>query len=103
MAEARSWLELLHVTEDLACEQIRAVMARKGIGPPHSLAYFTKEMRRMSASLNANKAPLAPTPRRQPSRGESFPMAARPGEINFDGLAALWVTKLIEGKSASAP
>ncbi len=50
MAEARRWLELPNVTEDRACEQIRAVMERKGGGPPHSLAYFTEEMRRMSTA-----------------------------------------------------
>ncbi|MDQ7776063.1 hypothetical protein [Paracoccus aminovorans] len=53
MAEARRWLELPHITEDLVCELIRNVMARKGDGPPHSLAYFTEEVRRARASRRA--------------------------------------------------
>ncbi|MDQ7775870.1 MAG: helix-turn-helix domain-containing protein [Paracoccus aminovorans] len=98
MAEARRWLELPHLTEELVCEQIRAVMARKGDGPPHSLAYFTPEMQRASAALEARKAPLAPAPRRRPSGGEAVPMAASSGKVDLDALAGLWVPALTEGR-----
>ena len=37
MVEARRWLALPNVTEDRVCDQIRAVMARKGDGPVYSL------------------------------------------------------------------
>lgn len=97
MAEARRWLELPHVTKDRVCEQIRAVMARKGEGLPSTLAYFTDEMRRMSTRLEASAASLAPAPRRQSSRGEAVPMAARAGEVDLDALADLWAPKITGG------
>ena len=102
MAEAHRWLGLPHVTEDRACEQVRAVMARKGDGPPHSLAYFTEEMRRMSASLEASKAPIAPAPRRQPGRGQAVSMAPSSGKVDLEGLAALWAPKLRDGRPVPA-
>lgn len=98
MAEARGWLELPHVTEERVCEQIRAVMTRKGDRQVHSLAYFTPEMQRMSASLEASKAPLMPATRRKPGIGEAVPMAANSGKVDLDALAALWVPALTQGR-----
>ncbi|WP_157403942.1 hypothetical protein [Paracoccus sp. N5] len=97
MAEARGWLKLPHITEELVCEQIRVVIARKGDRQIHCLAYFTPEMQRLSASLEASKVPLTPATRRQPGRGEAVPMAANSGKVDLDGLAALWAPKVAGG------
>ncbi len=97
MVEARRWLALPNVTEDRVCDQIRAVMARKGDGPVYSLAYFTEEMRRMSADLERCSATLQPMSRRQPSRGEAVPMAPSSGAVDLDALAELWAPKLVSG------
>ncbi|MTH36624.1 hypothetical protein GL279_18765 [Paracoccus limosus] len=104
MAEARRWLDLPHVSEDLACKQIRAVMARKGGEPPHSLGYFTAEMQRMSAELDAARTPLAPaSPRPEKARPSGVvAMAPRPALVDLDALAALWAPKVTTGSYVPA-
>ncbi|OOY20867.1 hypothetical protein BMI86_10195 [Thioclava sp. DLFJ5-1] len=56
MAEARRWLELPGITEDVAIAEVRSVMASKrDTGPPGSFKYFTKAMQRLSGELTADQ------------------------------------------------
>lgn len=103
MAEARRWLDLPHVTEELACAQIRSVMARKGGEPPRTLTYFSDEMLRLSAELEAVQTPLATAPATatrsqvRPRPSGSVPMTPRAAAVDLDALAAMWAGKIISG------
>ncbi|OWY05154.1 hypothetical protein B6V75_03200 [Thioclava sp. F1Mire-8] len=56
MAEARRWLELPGITEDVAIAEVRRVMASKrDTGPPGSFKYFTTAMQRLSGELTADQ------------------------------------------------
>ena len=102
MAEARRWLDLPHMTEDVVIEQIRVVMGRKGCEPPHSLSYFTDEMQRLSGDLVAAATKLGPVNRAKRNSASVVPMPARPTEIDLDALAKLWVPNLIGGRPVPA-
>lgn len=61
VAEMGRWLALPGITIDLACSEIRRVMANKTDGPPSSFKYFSKAMERLSGQMSA--------PALQPSEG----------------------------------
>ena len=68
MAEATRWLQLPGITLEIACTEIRAIMARKKDGPPVRFSYFTDALRRLSAALNAEALkPMAPEQPRMPT------------------------------------
>ncbi|MFJ1293280.1 hypothetical protein ACEPPZ_14535 [Paracoccus yeei] len=101
MAEARRWLDLQHVTEERVCAQIRAVMTRKGAEPPHSLAYLTEEMRRMSVDLEEAMKPLLPAEPRQAYayRERAAPPHKGPPVVDLDALAERWVEPVKAGRA----
>ncbi|ARC36636.1 helix-turn-helix domain-containing protein [Paracoccus yeei] len=105
MAEARRWLTLPHVTEDRVCDKIRAVMMRKGARRPHSLAYFTEEMRRMSVDLEEAMKPLLPAESRQAYayRERAAPPPKVPPVVDLDALAERWVEPVKAGRAYAGP
>lgn len=70
VAEMERWLELPGITLDVACSEIRRIMANKADGLPSRFKYFSRAMERLSGQLTA--PPLAPIEqRRKPSDRQS--------------------------------